>query len=95
MIEQVEKIRPESQVLPFTQFERFANSQIHVLLWRSDNAVARSVAVNGRIAARTVGKRREGIGLIGRGIYPIGQARFWATVTGSTGATEPRAERRS
>ena len=51
MIKQVEEVRAESQILPFPQFEGFAQREIHVLLRRPDDAVARRVAVDGRVTA--------------------------------------------
>lgn len=71
MIEQVEKVHAEPQILPLRQPERLVESEVHVFLGRSNNAIARGVAVDRRIAARAVGKSRERVRCIRQGIDPV------------------------
>lgn len=92
MIEQVKEVRAEAQILPFPQLECFAQRQIHILLWRPDNAVAGRVAIDRRIAGGSVGKRRQRVGLISQGIHPIRETRFRATVAGRVGTIETRSK---
>ncbi len=72
MIEQVEEVRPESQALPFAELERLVQSEIHILLRRPNDAVARRVAVERPIARGAVRKRRVRVGRVGQGIDPVG-----------------------
>src|SRR5208282_6559411 len=58
VIEQVEKVRTESEALPLRQPECLIEREVDVFLRRPDDAVAGSVAVNCRVTRRTVGKRR-------------------------------------
>ena len=90
MIKQVEEIRPESQTLPFAQLECLVESEIHVLLWRPNDAVARRVAIARSIAQAAGRKRQERIRLVSQGIHPVGQPRFWAAMAGSIGGHLPR-----
>ena len=93
MIKQVEEIRPESQALTFAELERLVQSEIHILLRRANDAVARRVAVECPIAHGAVRKGRVRVGSVRQGIDPVGQSRFRAAMAGSIAATEPRAER--
>src|SRR5271167_1803356 len=95
MVEQIEEVSPESQSLPFAQLEGLVQREIHILLWRPNDAVAWSVAVNRRVARGAVRKcRRQRILRISRGIYPVPQPRFRISVARSVAATEPAAEGR-
>ena len=84
MVEQVEEVRAEPQILPFAELEGFAESEIDILLRRADDAVAWRVAIKRTIARRTVGKRRQRVGLVSSGVHPVGDARLRTSVAGST-----------
>src|SRR3981081_2893411 len=93
MVEQVEEDSAEAEVLPLAQFERFAQSEVHVLLRWSDDAVARRGAVNGRVAVSARGEGCKRVGLIRVRLYPVGQPRGDAAGAESVPASESRPER--
>src|SRR5580692_9870044 len=88
MIEQVEEIGAEAQTLTLGDLERLAERDVHVLLWRPDDAVARRVAVKRGVAVSASGKSREGVGGIRVGVYPTAQPRGHAAGTGRVRAGE-------
>src|ERR1700733_2493115 len=88
MIEQVEEVRPETQVLPFAQLEGFTESEVYVFLRGADDAIARRVAVNRRITAGAAREGRKRVGHISQRIPPVGQPRLWSSLTGSIRAPE-------
>src|SRR5580692_10805854 len=92
MIKQVEEIRPESQTLPFAQLECLVESEIHILLRRPNDAVARRVAIARSIARAAGRKRQERVRLVSQGIHPVGQPRLWTASARSVVATEPGVE---
>ena len=95
MIEQVKEIGAESHVLSFTELERLIQREIHILLRRADDAVARRVAVDRRVTWRAVGKRwGQWIWCVRRRVHPVGQPRFRAAVAGRISTAEARSERR-
>ena len=94
MIEQVEEVRPESQILPFAQLEGLAQSEIDILLRRPDDAVARRVAVDRRVAGSSVGKRAPEDQACTPRDSPSWLSAIWAAWLGALAQLKPGVESR-
>src|SRR5579862_5782420 len=79
MIEQIEEIGAETQALVFTQVKSLVEGEIHIFLRRTNDAVARRVAVNRSVARASVGKRgSERVGCVRGCVDPVREARLLA-----------------